>query len=163
MTEIEFWNFIEDAWDSAPELKVKRLKPLKEYGWVPNQLGYEFERTIKEKVFPRLRITIYKFSKSESFEFNRILEKYLYDLDRSNVQEYIEGGDDGFLYARGFVIGMGKQYYDLINVSPELGVHLESEDFAYVTRAIYHKLYDDENRLIFGVDRETGSNLEGWN
>ncbi|UZR96880.1 DUF4240 domain-containing protein [Chondrinema litorale] len=162
MTENKFWDLIEDAWNSAPEFKEKRLDQLKEDEYWVNELGVEIEKVISDKVFPKLKLVLVKFSKEESFEFNRILERLLYNLDREEVHRYLEGGNDGFLYAMGFVVAMGREYYYLINQFPEKGAPLVSEEFAYMTRALYHQLYDDENRGIFEVDRETGSNVNGW-
>jgi hypothetical protein len=33
-----------------------------------------------------------------------VLERTLYDIDRADIQAVTDGSDDGFLYARGFVV-----------------------------------------------------------
>ena len=96
------------------------------------------------------------------FEFNRILERKLYDLDRRDIHHYVEGSDDGFLYHRGFIVGMGREYYNAILNRPSLAtLWLSSEAFSYQTRALYHRMYD-ENVIDFEVSRESCSNPEGW-
>ena len=123
MNEEDFWKLIEKAWDIANEEKCKRMviatpKKSPEYA---NKLGEKLEKVIEQKVFPRLEQELKCMSKEESFSFNQVLEKKLYDLDTREIHEYIEGSDDGFLYRRGFIVGMGKEYYYSILNNPSKG------------------------------------------
>ncbi len=42
--------------------------------------------------------------------FDRMLERKLplYNVDRQEIQEVTDGSDDGFLYARGFIVALGE-------------------------------------------------------
>ena len=168
MNEDDFWKLIEDLWDIVNEEKYKRMIIAipKEYPENASELGKKFEDVMEQKVFPRLEKELRCMSKEESFSFNQILEKKLYDLDTREIHEYVEGSDDGFLYHRGFIVGMGKEYYYSILNDPSKGLlRLRSEDFAYMTRAIHHERFSDQENIdsfTEGISRETCSNLEGW-
>ena len=49
-----------------------------------------------------------QLSAKELLAFDRVLERKLYDLDRREVHASTDGSDDGFLYARGFIVAAGK-------------------------------------------------------
>jgi hypothetical protein len=93
--------------------------------------------------------------------FDRILERKLYDLDRAEIHEHTDGSDDGFLYARGFIVAAGKDYYDAVLAKPSTArMDLECEEMCYLSWELY-----EEN---FGVlppseiSRESCSNTAGW-
>ena len=60
----------------------------------------------KAVVVPALQAALDLLPKDELLQFDRILERKLYDIDRSEIHEYTDGSDDGFLYCRGFGIGI---------------------------------------------------------
>ena len=41
---------------------------------------------------------------------DRVLERKLYNIDRTDIQAVTDGSADGFLYARGFIVAMGKGF-----------------------------------------------------
>jgi len=43
-------------------------------------------------------------SADELISLDRVLERKLYDIDRADIHAVTGGSDDGFLYARGFVV-----------------------------------------------------------
>ncbi len=45
-----------------------------------------------------------KLPAEELLAFDRILERNQYDIDCAEIHENIDGSDDGFLYARGFIV-----------------------------------------------------------
>ncbi|HAS47431.1 MAG TPA: hypothetical protein DCS93_43540 [Microscillaceae bacterium] len=47
-------------------------------------------------VIPIIEEKLRLLNKEHLIAFDQILEKKLYDLDRENVHEYLEGSDDGF-------------------------------------------------------------------
>jgi hypothetical protein len=102
--------------------------------------------------------------------FDHILERKLYDLDRQDVQEYIEGSDDGFLYARGFVLGLGKEFYDQVNVKPYLATQdqfvwydlsLGCPEICFVAQVLMQQKYN-EGVPETNISRESYSNEVGW-
>jgi hypothetical protein len=45
---------------------------------------------------------------SDLASLDRVLERKLYDIDRADIQAVTDGSDGGFLYARGFIVAMGR-------------------------------------------------------
>ncbi len=100
-------------------------------------------------------------SAAELLAFDRILEKKLYEIDRAEIQEHTDGSDDGFLYARGFVVAAGKGYYDAVNAKPSIALmDFECEEMCYLSWHIHNEKFGDVPQS--GISRETGSNKAGW-
>jgi hypothetical protein len=99
----------------------------------------------------------------ELASLDRVLERKLYDIDRADIQSLTDGSDDGFLYARGFIVAMGQRFYDAVASNPELAVpNAECEEICYFFAHLYRerlgKFPDTDNR----ISRESGSNPIGW-
>lgn len=58
----------------------------------------------------------------ELTDLDRVVERKLYDIDRADIQTVTDGSDDGFLYARGFVVAMGRDFYAGVLRDPRLAV-----------------------------------------
>jgi hypothetical protein len=58
----------------------------------------------------------------ELTSLDRVLERKLYDIDRTDIQAVTDGSDDGFLYARGFIVAMGRDFYDAVVGDPQVAV-----------------------------------------
>ena len=69
-----------------------------------------------------LRTQLDRLSAADLLAFDRILERKQYDIDRQEVQEHTDGSDDGFLYARGFIVAAGRGYYDAVNADPSVAL-----------------------------------------
>lgn len=163
MNETIFWNMIEQAWDeTSPTLKAKRFKIAVKQGFKePSELGMELSDVVASDLLDNLTEKLKGLSQADLLAFDRILEQKLYDLDRANVQAYTDGSDDGFLYCRGFIVGMGKEYYDLIyKESDRAMADLEAESFCYFPMHLYTELYGDFPAS--NISRETASNQAGW-
>jgi hypothetical protein len=108
-----------------------------------------------------LRDELSGMSQEDLLAFDRILERKLFDIDRAEIQEHTDGSDDGFLYARGFIVAAGKDYYDAVNSKPATGkMDLECEDICYVSLHIYDDRFADMPKS--GISRESCSNKTGW-
>ena len=69
----------------------------------------------------------------ELLAFDRILERKLYHIDRAEIQEHTDGSDDGFLYARGFIVAAGKDYYEAVDANPAVAMmDMECEEMCYL-------------------------------
>jgi hypothetical protein len=75
-----------------------------------------------EEVIPSLLATLEQLSQSDLLAFDQILERKLFDIDRAEVQEQTDSSDDGFLYARGFIVAAGRPYYDAVNTDPSVAM-----------------------------------------
>jgi uncharacterized protein DUF4240 len=158
MNEERFWSMIEKAWDSAGGFKKQRSKLAK------GKLSEDEADDLAEGVIEMtesLREQLEKLPKEELLEFDRTLERKLYDIDRAEIQEHTDGSDDGFLYARGFIVAAGKDYYDAVNGKPAVAMmDIECEDMCYLSFHVYKERFGDMPRS--GISRESCSNKAGW-
>jgi hypothetical protein len=108
-----------------------------------------------------LRAYLNELPQADLLEYDRILERKLYDIDRSEIQEFTDGSDDGFLYARGFIVSVGRTYYDAVNHDPSKAImNAECEDLCYLPHHIYRERFGEGPKS--GISRESASNPEGW-
>lgn len=97
----------------------------------------------------------------ELLAFDRILERKLYDIDRADIHERTDGSDDGFLYCRGFIVAIGRRYYEAVREDPDLAVmDAECEQMCYISWHLYHDRFGEMSPS--GISRETCSNVAGW-
>lgn len=143
---MQFWEFIEEAWSAIPELKGRRSELAQVRGEKePNQLAKTLESAIRDFVYPELEKHLLQMSKDEYSQFLGILKKRLTELDKKEIYKYVDGSDDGFLYSRGFIIGMGRDYFHAILNDPSLGtLYLESEEFGYFIQHLFDKRFNLE-------------------
>ena len=120
MDENRFWAMIEAAWGAAGG-KAKPRQRLAE-GKLSAGRAYALQEALEEEVAPALREQLDALSADELLAFDRILERKLYDLDRADIHERTDGSDDGFLYCRGFIVGMGRAYYEAVRANPDVAV-----------------------------------------
>jgi hypothetical protein len=158
MDEARFWELIETAWKAVSGKKSQRKK------LAAGQSSDEEAESLMEdleEVIPALQKELGKLKAKELLAFDRILERKLYDIDRAEIQEHTDGSDDGFMYARGFIVAAGKEYYDAVNADPKRAMmDMECEDMCYIS---WH-MYEDKFGEIpdSGISRESCSNKEAW-
>jgi hypothetical protein len=158
MDEAKFWSMIEDAWqvvggktNDRQKLSLGKLSEGKSNSLLD----------ALEEVIPELRESLGSLSQEELLAFDRILERKLYDIDRAEVQEVTDGSDDGFLYARGFIVACGKGYYDAVNATPTIAImDLDCEEMCYLSTHVYEEKFGDMPRSE--ISRESCSNEKGW-
>src|SRR4051812_33336460 len=109
MDESRFWEMIETAWRTVGGKSTERR--MLAGGKLASEKAEDLLESLDE-VIPALRKQLNQLSAADLLTFDRILERKLYDIDRSEVQEHTDGSDDGFLYARGFIVAAGNAYYD---------------------------------------------------
>ncbi|MBL7768253.1 MAG: DUF4240 domain-containing protein [Flavipsychrobacter sp.] len=160
MTLHDFWNIIESSWEDSPELNHQRLEAIKTGDEeLLNDLSMELEGEILENYNERLS----HLDKQELTSFIRHFEERMYHIDRQAIHQNTDGSDDGFLYCRCFIVGMGKTYYDMIDKDPSKATaDLEAEPFGFSAYDVYEELFgEDFDRYAFH-SMETGSNKEQW-
>jgi len=160
MTEQKFWEIIEMSWADSPKLYKQRAKALKSNDEeILEELSGELEDTILENYNRRLLA----LDKEELTKFIHILEERLYNIDREEIQEHTDGSDDGFLYCRCFILGMGQQYYDMVDKEPSKAtMDLEAEMFGFSAYSIYEEKFEEEFDRYSIHSIETCSNENGW-
>jgi hypothetical protein len=159
MDEKRFWAMIEEAWRDVEGAAPARRKLAK--GKLDEDGATELAEQAEGEFVPALRDALEGLSKDELLAFDRILERKLYEIDRAEVQEHTDGSDDGFLYARGFIVAAGQAYYDAVNAEPSRAVtDGECEEMCYLSFQVYAEKFGEMPRS--GISRETGANKAGW-
>lgn len=161
MDEATFWAMIETAWKAAGKDGKAKTRQKLAQGKLSDDEAEELVDAVEEDVIPALDDQLQELSAADLLAFDRILEKKLYDIDRAEVQEHTDGSDDGFLYARGFIVAAGKGYYDAVNAKPSTAmIDLECEEMCYISWHLYEEKFGEAPKS--GISRETGSNKAGW-
>lgn len=159
LSEDRFWGMIEDAWlAAAPKLVKKRP------GIATKAPEKDFEALNKalSGVVLALEKALTGLSRDELIAFDRILERKLHDLDRREVQEHTNGSDDAFLYARGFIVGMGRPYYEAVDKDPSKALtDMEEERICYLPQEVFEEKFT-ESMPESGISRASGRNKAGW-
>ena len=158
MTEKRFWVLIEAAWQVVGG-KAKARQKLAE-----GKLSEEKAEALMEslgEVIPALTDLLGKLTAVELLEFDRILERKLFAIDRADVHAYTDGSDDGFLYARGFIVAAGHAYYEGVNANPAVALmDLECEELCSLPWHLYREKFGEAPAS--GISRGSFSNKAGW-
>ena len=158
MDENRFWSIIDAAWLTIDSKDAARQKLYA--GEMSDRDEDNLVNTL-EKVVPEIEKQLDTLSAEDLQNFDRILERKLYDIDRADVQECTGGSDDGFLYARGFIVAAGRQYYESINEDPSLAtMDLRAEVMCYLSWHLYEKKFG--KMPPSEISRESCSNEPGW-
>lgn len=156
--EKQFWSMIEESWQTVGG-KAKPRQKLAE-GKLSAAKADELMEDLEE-VIPALQKSLGTLSRKDLLAFDRILERKLYDIDREEIHEHTDGSDDGFLYARGFIVAIGQGYYDAVNAQPAVAMmDLECEEMCYLSFHVYSEKYGE--MPLSDISRETASNEAGW-
>ena len=158
MDENRFWSMIEGAWNAIGGY-VDVREQLAEGGDSEN-LAYSLDDALGLFIAaPRTELA--KLPADELLAFDRILERKLYHIDRADIHQRTDGSDDGFLYCRGFIVALGRRYYEAVRDNAELAVvDAECEQMCYISWHLYHEQFGE--MAPSGISRETCSNFEGW-
>jgi hypothetical protein len=158
MDESRFWSMIEVAWNAIGGHAEAR-RALAE-GHDPETHADSLDEALRSFI-AALRKQLADLPTEELLSFDRILERKLYDIDRADIHERTDGSDDGFLYCRGFIVALGRRYYEAVRDNPDLAVvDAECEQMCYVSWHLYHERFGDMPPS--GISRETCSNFAGW-
>lgn len=163
--EAKLWAMIEAAWKPRGA-KVNALRTklaTRDLDDEDDELDIEPIEDALESVIETLRTTMADLSKEDLAAVDRVLERKLYDIDRQDIQEVTDGSDDGFLYARGFIVVLGQAFYDAVSATPELAItDAECEEMCYLPAHIHKERFGAMPKHDDGISRESGSNSEAW-
>ncbi|NUW45028.1 DUF4240 domain-containing protein [Nonomuraea rhodomycinica] len=110
-----------------------------------------------------LRFISGKLPSDELTRLDRVVEAKLYDLDRADLHGVVGGSDDGFLYARGFVVALGRDFYAAVADDPKAAVpDAECAEMCYFFAHLHHRRHGDFPDTGSGISRESCSNAAGW-
>jgi hypothetical protein len=160
MNEHKFWQLIEDAWQSLPQLNELRQEALR-----TNEVSL-FEGVsfgLDDEVSEALEERLHTLSKEELTAFLHILEEKLHHIDREEIHAHTDGSDDGFLYCRGFIVGMGQTYYNTIDQNPaKATMDAEAESICFTGYEVYKARFKEDFPRNTFHSTESGSNPNGW-
>jgi hypothetical protein len=147
-----FWALIETAWERTGSAEARRAL-----------LDGEFDHALLDRFIDALRSLSTDLTSAELTALDRVAERALYEIDRADIQAVTDGSDDGFLYARGFIVAMGREHYDAVRADPEVAVpDAECEELCYFFAHLHDKLYGGFPETGSDISRETASNPAGW-
>ena len=147
-----FWNLIASAWAATGIEPAAVLRSTE--GGLQNRL---------DAFLAQLSALSTGLTSEELTALDRVAERALYDIDRAEIQAITDGSDDGFLYARGFIVAMGRDYYDAVNADPEAATtDAECEKMCYFFAHLHNERFGAFPATGSGISRETASNPAGW-
>ncbi|MGR6319405.1 DUF4240 domain-containing protein [Micromonospora soli] len=162
--EARFWALLEQAWARlGPEPAALRRALLERdpEGAEDDEL-YAIDDWLDPFV-ETLRELCAGLSGPELVDLGRVVERKLYDIDRADIQEVTDGSDDGFLYARGFILAMGREFYAAVRAEPAMAVlDAECEQLCYLFAHLYEERFGAWPETGSGISRESVSNPAGW-
>ncbi|MFI5843291.1 DUF4240 domain-containing protein [Catenuloplanes sp. NPDC051500] len=164
--EDRFWALVEGAWaelgDEPAALRRALLTRDPSTDAESEQL-YAIDAWL-DRFLERLRAASADLSPAELTALDRVVERALYDLDRADIHEVTDGSDDGFLYARGHIVALGREFYQAVRRDPRMAVlDGECESMCYFFAHLHSERVDgDWPDTGSGISRESGNNSAGW-
>lgn len=119
----------------------------------------------QEAGLERLTEALSRRTKTDIKRFAEALAYHLYELDSRAHAEASDMSDDGFLYARCWVVADGRETYEAVRADPARmpsDPDLEFEALLYAASAAHERKSGDALEYETGCSFETGSNLAGW-
>ena len=160
--EARLWALVEAAWAPlGPEVRQARQELVTRYP------GSRADISIVEGALPAFLGILAGCSRElpadELTRLDRVVERKLWELDRADVHAVTGGSADGFLYSRGFVVAMGREFCEAVTGDPEMGVpDAECEEMCYFFTHLCHDQFGEFPATGSGISRESRSNLVAW-
>ena len=162
--EARFWAMLENAWATlGPEPnEVRRALAKRDVSAEAFEEAAELEGHLPS-VLQALAEASAELSAEELVALDRVAERKLYEIDRADVHAVTDGSDDGFLYARGFVLALGQEFYEAVARDPRVAVpDAECEAFCYFFARLHASKFGGHPERGSGISRESASNPAGW-
>ncbi|MBV8253187.1 MAG: DUF4240 domain-containing protein [Chitinophaga sp.] len=150
MNEQQFWALIDASWKDIPSADKQRQEGIKSN---EPELIFELSELLSAEIADCMKTRLLALEKPDLVRFIRILESKLQQIDREEIHFYTDGSDDGFLYSRGFIVGMGEEYFNLIDRHPAYATCCaEAEIISFIGYAAYsenfgHEFHRDADNL----------------
>ena len=157
-----FWSLIEAAWAVlGPDVRQTRQ------ALVTRRAGTEADTSVLRALLPLLMeiltVRCRRLSGAELISLDRVAERKLWEIDRAALHAVTGGSQDGFLYTRGFIVAMGREFYDSVAGNPEMAVpNAECEEMCYFFANMHDDRFGSFPRTGSGISRESGENMVGW-
>ncbi|MEV2240421.1 DUF4240 domain-containing protein [Micromonospora sp. NPDC049891] len=162
--EARFWMLVERAWAQlGPEPAALRLALLRRDPHSDDDDDLYAIDTWLDPFLGALRSVSAGLTGPELVALDRVVERKLYDIDRADIQEITDGSDDGFLYARGFIVAMGREFYEAVQADPAMAVlDAECEGLCYLFAHLHEEQFGVWPETGSDISRESVSNPAGW-
>lgn len=126
-------------------------------------MGEGFER----QALAPLALALSSRSKEDLEAFEERMAQILYALDGKRFVDAagMNGSSDSFLYARAYVVAMGRKYYESVLRDPSLmpkSIEQWCEPLLYAARDSWKKSTGHELNYVPSVSFESGSNKSQW-
>ncbi|WP_406316244.1 DUF4240 domain-containing protein [Streptosporangium sp. NBC_01639] len=163
--EARFWGLLEAAWAPLDDEINQTRRALASR--VPDEKDDFSLLSVIDDAFEEFLRNLTEQSRglsaAELTELDRVLERKLYDIDRADIQAVTDGSDDGFLYARGFIVALGPDYYAAVVRDPQMAVlDADCEGMCYFFARLHHERFGGYPETGAGITRESCSNPTGW-
>ncbi|MFK3980859.1 DUF4240 domain-containing protein [Micromonospora sp. NPDC050397] len=161
--EARFWSMLETAWAPLGDEVNEARRALS-----AREPGTDADVTPIERAFDEMLENLardcHHLSDVELVDLDRVVERKLHDIDRADVHAVTDGSDDGFLYARGFIVGMGHDFYHSVLRDPRMAIEdAEGGMLCYFFARLHSDRHNEGTYPATGsgISRE-GGNLAGW-
>ncbi|WP_229398686.1 DUF4240 domain-containing protein [Micromonospora okii] len=161
--EARFWALLEAAWERLGPEPVALRRALRERGPADGDADAHALDGWFAPFLDNLRALATDLSSEELTALDRVVERKLHEIDRADVHAVTDGSDDGFLYARGHIVALGREYYEAVRVNPALAVpDAGCERICYLFAHLHDERFGAWPLTGSGISRESFSNPEGW-
>lgn len=162
--ESRFWSLLEEAWSQVDEsVNQARRSMATRAADSDGQAELAIIDGATGDFLKALTRLSEGMSSGELTDLDRVLERKLYDIDREDIQEVTDGSDDGFLYARGLIVALGRDFYTAVIADPHVAVlDGELESMCYFFAHIHNDKFDTWTETRSGISRESHRNPAGW-
>ncbi|MEU7612377.1 DUF4240 domain-containing protein [Micromonospora sp. NPDC049204] len=164
--EARLWALIEAAWAElgAEPLALRQAlierDPADDDG--DDGTSYAIDAWL-DAFLDRLRQLTVGLTGQELTDLDRVVERKLYDIDREDIHEVTDGSDDGFLYARGFIVALGQAYYEAVRANPAMALlDADCEGMCYLFAHLHDDRFGSRPETGSGITRESFGNRAGW-
>ncbi|MBW8686640.1 DUF4240 domain-containing protein [Chitinophaga rhizophila] len=160
MNATRFWEIIETAWTTDRDLFNLRETALTTND--PALIRY-LGNIVSTEITDHIRQQLIYLDDRELTKFNHVMEEKLFHIDREEIHERTGGTDDGFLYRRCFIVGMGQTYYDMVDENPSVATtDVAAGDVGFVGYGVYEDKFGETFERYCLHCIESGSNSRGW-
>ncbi|MGQ5264424.1 DUF4240 domain-containing protein [Micromonospora sp. ZYX-F-536] len=164
--EARLWELVESAWAGLGAEALALRRALLERDPDAGEDDDGEIRAIDAWLDPfleRLGQLSAELSAQELTDLDRVVERKLHDIDREDIHEVTDGSDDGFLYCRGFIVALGREYYEAVRANPALALlDADCEQFCYFFAHLHNDRFGAWPDTGSGISRESFGNPAGW-
>ena len=161
--EARRWVLVEAAWASLGAEAKRVRQALAARGPGGHVDGLPVLKGAREAFLDSLASRCGGLTAEELTALDRVVERKPYVIDSADLHAVTGGSGDGFLYARGFVVAMGREFYYAVAADLQMAVPwAEFEEMCYFFAHLHHERYGRFPDTGSGISRESCSNPAGW-